>query len=86
MASDDDEYQFVYTEDEPPTTALIGALATCYGVEATDLPPLQETLPCEALDRLLTDGDDITVTFPYEDWHVTVSEESIVIRPRTGLR
>lgn len=73
--------EFTYPVDKSPTTALIRALATVEDSEATDLPPVDESLPTEALGKFVHEGDDVTVTFSVNERRITVHDNGrIVIR------
>jgi len=60
-------------------TDLIGAQRGCC---ATDLAPLYDAVDPEALDRLFDDrfsGSERTVSFEYEGYNVTVSDNAVTL-------
>lgn len=75
---------------EQPATAVLAAVEKHSGVDATALPPLDESLDPDSLDELITDAgagaDDsvATVEFTYAGYYVTVrSDEHVTVVPRT---
>lgn len=91
-----DEYTYERTPDEPPSQAVVSAVAEATGrpvlpnAHATDdgadaLPPLFETVDPDALDTLVTtkntDGDIALVTFTYGDYTVTVDKQRVTVIP-----
>lgn len=60
-----------------PAETIIDALAAAEGVDATDLPPLYETIDPDALDQLFEDhegaaGAEATLSFRFDTWNVFV--------------
>lgn len=63
------------TTDEFPVDSILTAVASHEGVEKTDLPPLQDSIDVESLERMfddLGDGQPGEVTFYYNGYRVTV--------------
>jgi hypothetical protein len=59
---------------------LLRTVAGYEGVDPVDLPPLQETVDVDALERLVdsADNDALTVTFDYCGYEVTVDGDGDV--------
>lgn len=61
--------------EEFPVDAILTAVASHEGVEKTELPPLQDSIDVESLERVFTDladGEPGEMTFHYCDCLVTV--------------
>ncbi|WP_436343975.1 HalOD1 output domain-containing protein [Natronorubrum sp. FCH18a] len=82
MTHDDTEHHFEYL-DESASVAIVQAVATLSDSDPMGLPPLEETIPCDELETLLDSGNDVTVTFSYEEMSITIhSDGQFVIRDR----
>lgn len=56
-----------------PSVTVVETVAAVTGRRVTELPPLQETTDCSALDTVLPDGPpSLSVSFSYAGVHVTV--------------
>lgn len=69
--------QYGKADGQTPTEALVGALATAAGVDATELPPLYESIDPDALDQLFEDHDgaaaaEALLSFTVDHWNVFV--------------
>lgn len=66
-------------DDEPPSTAVVRAVATASNTEATRLPPLYDTVDPDTLDRLFppeaTGGE---LWFDYAGFAVVVGSNGTV--------
>lgn len=70
----------VAVDGRQPSEALIAAVATLSGTDATSLPPLYDVIDPEALDSLYEhvrernggDSSAYQITFPYEGYDVCV--------------
>lgn len=70
----------VAVDGRQPSEALISAISTLSGTDATSLPPLYDVVDPEALDSLYEhvrerNGEDSSayrITFPYEGYDVCV--------------
>ncbi|MFB6075181.1 MAG: HalOD1 output domain-containing protein [Haloarculaceae archaeon] len=75
--SDDgmDEARFDWRDAGRPSQGVIEALTEVTGRGPTEGPPLQQFVDVDAIDALLSrdGGEDVMVTFRYEDLRVTVS-------------
>jgi len=63
------------TTDEFPVDSILTAVASHEGVEKTELPPLQDSIDVESLEKMfedLADGPPGEVTFYYSGNRVTV--------------
>lgn len=60
------------TEDDPPSIAVIEAVARRKGTDPTELSPLFEAVDPRALDRLVEGG--ASVSFDYAGHRVYVTE------------
>jgi len=71
---------------EQPSMAIVRAVAEAADRAETELPPLQQIIDAEALDRLLTgDQSSLTVSFQYAGYAVAVrADGTIEIEPDTG--
>ncbi|MDS0477059.1 HalOD1 output domain-containing protein [Natrinema sp. 1APR25-10V2] len=76
-------YRFDFAADETATEAVIRGHATLRNKRPTDLSPLAEVIPCDALDTLVDAGDEVTVTFTYEGARTTIhGDEEIIVYDR----
>ena len=61
---------------EQPSMAIVRAVAETSDRAETELPPLQQTIEVDALDRLLTsDESSVTISFRYADYTVSASAD-----------
>jgi len=66
-------------EAESPSMTVLAAVARRTGVDVADLEaPLYEAIDPDALDRLLQHGADVTVTFEYSGYRVSIDGEGTV--------
>lgn len=68
-------------EDRPSVT-VVDALSREEGVDPLELDtPLYDVVDPEALDALLeeSDADDVTVSFTYESYDVTIDGDRLVV-------
>lgn len=78
-----------WTRSEPPSMAIVEAVAAALDCEPTALPPLGDRLEPEALDRLLErsadlGSDPVRLSFTYAGVEVTVDGGGTVeARPPT---
>ena len=62
-----------------PVASIVDAVATRDGVEATDLPPLQEAVEYEVLEKLLAaDDTQQHVQFQYCGYTITVRSDGAI--------
>gem|GEM_PF-4970470 len=75
-----------WESSEQPSMAIVGAVAELSNRTETELPPLQQTIDAEALDRLLTgDQSSLTVSFRYADHTISASADgTFEIQPDTA--
>jgi hypothetical protein len=66
-----------WSEHGTPSTTVVTAVAAARDVAAVDLPPLNDTVDPDALDRLVTDGD-ARVSFEYAQASVFVQSDGAV--------
>ncbi|WP_306060444.1 HalOD1 output domain-containing protein [Natronococcus wangiae] len=82
MATKKFEYEWSET---PPSVAIIEAIARLENCPSTKLVPthgivLSETIDPEALDRLVTTGESVSVTFSVDKYDVTLTEKMLIVR------
>lgn len=76
---DDDQYQFSINNCSP-SLAVIEAVAWVTSRDPLDLDPLYVVIDPDALDRVVTNTDDVTVSFEMEELEVQLtSAEEIII-------
>lgn len=63
---------------DPPSTAVVRAIADEMGVDATSIRPLAEVIDADALDDLVGSLSAGGLTFPYEGFLVTVTADGRV--------
>lgn len=68
---------------ENPTTAVIETVEEHSGVDATELPPLSDSVDPDSLNNLVTSpsgsqDDVLTVTFTYAGYRVAVHSDGLV--------
>ncbi len=80
------EYQTDYSPEKPLAVAVVDAVATLRGTDPTALPPLEAAVPTDALETLITNGTDATITFAYEELQITADDRRIVIRGSEAVR
>lgn len=69
---------FEYESDQPPSIAIVNALADLEGVDPTELDYiLYDYIHPEALDTLTQSGP-VTVTFPLEEYMISTTESGTV--------
>lgn len=65
-----------------PSLAVVEALAAAEEVPPTELEPLGETVPLDAVDRLLTDpagrGQDVHLRFRAAGWEVFLRSDGAI--------
>lgn len=75
--------QYENDGDETPVQTVVGALAEAEGVDATDLPPLFETIDPDALNRLFHNDDEsereeTMLSFTIDNWNVFVRADGLI--------
>jgi hypothetical protein len=81
--------EYTYEDDEPPTDAVVAAIAAASNREPCDMKPLFEFLDPDSLDALFrsrpSDGStagNIQIRFGIDEGYVTVTAEHVrVHRP-----
>jgi hypothetical protein len=65
---------------DEPSIAIVEAIADRTGRDATDLPPLQDTVDVDALNALVRrpGHDDVRITFEYDGLVVTADGDGDV--------
>jgi hypothetical protein len=67
-----------WTDDRWPSTVIVEAVAEASGHDPTALPPLQDYVDADAVDRLLADGTsgetDIRLSFRYDGMDVVAGD------------
>ncbi|MFC6764824.1 HalOD1 output domain-containing protein [Natrinema soli] len=76
------EYEWSET---PPSIAIIEAIASLENCPSTELGPthgivLSETIDPEALDRLVTTSESMSVVFSVDKYDVKLTETMLLIR------
>ncbi|WP_415382489.1 HalOD1 output domain-containing protein [Halosimplex sp. TS25] len=66
--------------DDPPTVAVVRAVAAATDRSITDLRPLYHAVEADSLDYLLEGAGDASVTFRYEGCDVAVDETHVLVR------
>lgn len=68
-------------EYDSPTTAVAEAVSEATGREPTALPPLQESVDADSLDRLFegATGNWLQVSFTYAGVNVLVTDTSVEV-------
>lgn len=81
----DVEFHFEYTrgKDETVTVAVVQALSTATWADATEIPPLYETIDTDSLNRLCSGvSNDVRIEFTHHGFDITVTDgETIELRP-----
>jgi hypothetical protein len=72
-------------KETPPSIALIEAIASLENCPLTELGPthgivLSETIDPEALDRLVTTGESVSVVFSVDKYDVKLTDKILIIR------
>ena len=57
---------------------IVESIAEAEGVDAVDLPPLGEALDTDALETLVRSENDVTITFGYAGYTVSVDSRGTV--------
>lgn len=65
--------------DDPPSRAVVQAVASIEGIETLELPPLYESIDPDALDALFRGDADGRITFTYNGYTITVLQNDQVI-------
>lgn len=65
-------------ENDDLLTQIVDAVSTAEQCEATDLPPLYETIDYEMVERMVEGSDGVEVAFQYLDYTVTVDSDGRV--------
>jgi hypothetical protein len=78
-----DEHVRVIETNEPATRAVLGAVASVSGTPPLELPPLQEFIDADALNRLFVSSEDVkSLQFDYTGYEVTVEPTLVRVRER----
>lgn len=68
-----------WSEHGVPSTAVVETVAAARDVDAVELPPLNDHIDPDALDRLLTDGGgSVQISFAYADAEIYVRGDGAV--------
>ena len=74
--------QYEWSTSDPPSIALIEAIASATGRDPLDMPPLSEEVDPDALDALVTTGNGspgtVEVTFTYDGTEVHLDSKGVV--------
>jgi len=63
-----------------PSTAIMSALAEINDVRPTAFDtPLQEVLDVDSLDRLITDGQETSISFVYDGCQISINSSELII-------
>lgn len=62
-----------WTDPDPVSSAVVDAISTSTGVDTTSLPPLQEFVDADALNRLFVGDTHGELNFEYAGLPVVVS-------------
>lgn len=71
--------RFEYADGESMTMAIIDAVATVRDADPLELSPLYGVISADALDTLVTRGDNLEVTFSYEGLRITVYSDGEIV-------
>ncbi|WP_436923971.1 HalOD1 output domain-containing protein [Halosimplex amylolyticum] len=66
--------------DDPPSVAIVRAVAAATDQTVTDLRPLFHVVDSDSLDRLFDGEGDPSVRFRYEGCDVTVNSTYVLVR------
>ncbi|WP_459190964.1 HalOD1 output domain-containing protein [Halosimplex sp. J119] len=66
--------------DDPPSEAVVRAVAAATGRAILDLQPLFHAVDSESLDVLFEGDTDVTATFRYEGCDVRVNDTYVLVR------
>lgn len=68
--------------DHTPVETVLSAVEAAEDIDPTGLPVLHDVIDPDALNEVIhSAGDGIEVRFVYSGYHVTVTDDSVVIRP-----
>lgn len=81
QAWDDQELNFTIS-DCTPSVAVVEAVAHVTGQDMRDIGPLADVIDPDAIDMLLSRGDDATISFVLEETNVQVSGSSGLVVSR----
>ncbi len=73
-----EELRSDWTETEIPSTAVVEAVATAKDVNPTALPPLNDYVDPDALNRLLQNASSGRVSFQYDGAEVFVTSDGAI--------
>jgi hypothetical protein len=68
----------VSLDGQPPSEAVVSAVADIEGADATELPPLYGAIDTDALDAIFVGDNAASVTFGYHGYTVTIEENRVV--------
>ncbi len=74
----DGELRSDWGEAGVPSTAVVEAVARARSVDQTELPPLNDHVDPDALDRLLRGTSSVQVSFQYDDAEVFVTSDGAI--------
>lgn len=69
-------------DQETPSEVVLRAVAEETGSSVLELPPLQNAVDVEALDRLLASDRCERVSFEYQEFNVTATPSRIILSGR----
>lgn len=74
-------------EEEPPSRAVVRAVADVTDRDPTDMEPIAETIDPEAIDEMFTrSSDDVaTLTLLYEGCRIEVDDDAVVVEEIPGI-
>ncbi|WP_310908002.1 HalOD1 output domain-containing protein [Natrinema sp. 1APR25-10V2] len=65
--------------DETATETVVRAHTTLRNSSPIDLSPVTDAIPCDALERLVGAGNEVTVTFTYEGMKTTLHDDGEIV-------
>lgn len=81
-----DKWHFTIGES-PPSIAVVEAIAFVTNRDLRDIEPLADVIDPDAIDRLVSHGDAVTISFSWEGHDVQISSSGeIVVSNRILLR
>jgi hypothetical protein len=83
QAWDDQEWNFTIS-DCASSVAVVEAVAHVTGQDMRDIEPLADEIDPDAIDRLLSRGDDVTISFVLEETNVQVSGSGELVISRNA--
>lgn len=79
MADNGTEYCFEFTEEELPSRVLLYGVARVQDADPMDLTPLGEVISTDAVNTLVSRGDEVAITFFYEELETTIRGDGQII-------